>query len=60
MIRDANHTRPTELDMARLALTELIHDANEALRGGANLTELVLQKLRLAIDEVARLQRWGA
>lgn len=54
--RDANLTRPTDLDMAHARLAELIHDANESMRGGYKLSAAAWQKLRLAGDEVARLQ----
>ena len=57
MRRDANRpTTPSELDMAHARLAELIHDANETMRAGYKLSALAWQKLRLAGDEVARLQ----
>lgn len=57
MRRDANRpTTPSELDMAHARLAELIHDANETMRGGYKLSAAAWVKLRLAGDEVARLQ----
>lgn len=54
--RDANGTKPTDLDMAHLRLAELIHEANETMRAGYKLSALAWQKLRAAGDEVADLQ----
>ena len=54
--RDANGTKPTDLDMAHARLAELVHDANETMRGGYKLSLLAWQKLRAAGDEVAELQ----
>ena len=54
--RDANHTTPTDLDMAHLRLAELVFRANETMRGGYKLSALACAKLRAAGDEVARLQ----
>ena len=56
MIRDAHRTTPSELDKAHARLAELVHDANETMRGGYKLSALAWAKLRLAGDEVARLQ----
>jgi hypothetical protein len=54
--RDANGTKPTDLDMAHARLAELIHAADETMRAGYKLSPVAWQKLRLAGDEVARLQ----
>jgi hypothetical protein len=54
--RDAHRTTPSDLDMAHARLAELIHDANEVMRAGCKLSPIAWQKLRLAGDEVARLQ----
>ena len=56
MIRDAHSTTPSDLDMAHARLAELIHDANETMRGGCKLSLGAWAKLRAAGDEVAELQ----